>query len=39
MQFILEMVAIAGIIFIILILGFSKTLKDVNRRKKNKENK
>ncbi|CAI8862950.1 Flp1_like domain-containing protein [Bacillus pseudomycoides] len=38
MQFILEMVAIAGIIFIILILGFSKTLKDVNRRK-NKENK
>lgn len=37
-QFILETVAIAGIIFIILILGLSKTLKDANRRK-NKEDK
>lgn len=37
MEYFLGMVAIAGILFIILILAYSQTLKDMNRKKRDKK--
>ncbi|WP_277926516.1 MULTISPECIES: hypothetical protein [unclassified Bacillus cereus group] len=39
MNFILETMAFAGIIFIILILSVSKTLRDAKKKRRNKNDK